>query len=1097
MNKNRQHLPKVPSDGMEWLRIIASSNKIMKECFDTFRNNQVFEDHMQNFAENDSVQQARGTSLMEVRKYLINFLTSNFNNMSAMYNRLLHFAQNEMNSEKLECFKIIRSAWDSIVQDAIDPQVCFFFLVFLGRKKKEPLKKNLYFGLKKKKKGWMHQKDKEMLKKIRNVHFEDEKQLDKEKYMEIEYLTEETSKETEEKSGMQKEPKKQMKRMSQEEFEQLTDRLLMFITGDAGGTDNEVLTSQKGISVMTREDIEELLKRRQKQMTAMGPDVFKIVLDRIRTQAIDGQKLIASLKKSARALGELLLGQDFDIAINREQLVTELMKIIDFEILKERVKNDLIPKFDKCKSIAKKRLEYFGLGGRQELEMERIIEFSRGIDKFEAIDNQWNLCLKKWISDVSNLRQRYPLLSFYTVNDMRFLCERLRSYVQSNKQGSIGAIASKISLIYPDITIAQIQANVASKSNWNWEDKNILEELAKTLETFESVAKSSGKSIKDEKTVKYLLPGQPRLYICQDSQVLSYVVKLYLSQGQIPIASRMLFCDHSTSLEQLECFLIRSVSHSTATIALHCLVLPELLTRPVQQGLIRILPNYMTKSHSLLAVITTDSQCLMAQTLSAYRDTNPPILDQTESKEFYAKVLCTDFDAFRQKKNDAPFVTVYFSQNPCVGKSYVIAQRAKSLNLKDGYFVHVPINTSVVDTDFIVDRLSSAPVTDDLTVFHINISSQAGKDVNTMMFQLLVLRYITKVNGESFSVRKNHAFLVELPTQLSSTHVKTRLSDVFNWFYFFGDRIKDLAIPFSEVIDDLRTAPNTNPPEHAVRNQLALSEKEHFVLKYLDALNKGLLNNSQLTKDWDHTQHSLVDIQRIKQLLVQYSPKAWNSLVQFKSFLQFMYRQLLQVYNFLYIKNEYVPMIDKDRHIIPLHEMIVFSLVQSAQDIACSSHLIYEPTTDIEVKEKEEKEEEAEEASGTEEFFLVQMWKTADPPIVLLNQTPIAKSTQICMSNLITLRQDLEQAQIEHSLSLLSMNLKKNVHPHAVEWTLVQEQHKWDIYNFEEDFQKRQTWCRKMECTTRREKTSRSKCICYCKFVVDLKVQTKPNENNK
>ncbi|ETO14750.1 hypothetical protein RFI_22618 [Reticulomyxa filosa] len=646
---------------------------------------------------------------------------------------------------------------------------------------------------------------------------------------------------------------------------------------------------------------------------------------------------------------------------------------------------------------------------------------------------------------------------------MRFLCERLRAYVESNKRGPIGAIASKISLIYPDITIAQIQANVDSKRNWNWEDKNMLEELGKTLESFGAVTKPSGKSVGDEKTVKYLLPGQPRLYICQDSQILSHVVKLYLSQGQIPIASRVLFCDHSTSIEQLECFLIRSVNHDTATIALHCLVLPELLTRPVQQGLIRILPNYMTKSHSLLAVITTNSQCLVAQTLSAFRDTNPPILDQNESKDFYTTVLCADFDAFRQKKeNDAPFVIVYFSQNSCVGKSYVIAQKAKSLNLKDGYFVHVPINTSVVDTDFIVDRLSSAPVTDDLTVFHINISSQAGKDVNTMMFQLLVLRYITKANGESFSVRKNHAFLVELPTQLSSTHVKTRLSDVFNWFYFFGDRIKDLAIPFSEVIDDLRTVPNANPPEHATHNQLALSEKEYFVLKYLDALDKGLLSNSQIRKDWDHTQHPPpVDTQRIKQLLVKYSPKAWNSLVQFKSFLQFMYRQLLQVYNFLYIKNEYVPMTNKNRHVIPLHEMVVFSLVQSAQDIACNSYLINEPTTAIdfreEIKEEKEteKEEEAEESKGIEEFFLVQMWKTADPPIVLLNQTPIAKSIQICMNSLITLQQDLQQAQIEHSLSLLSMNLSKNVHPHAVEWKLVQAQHKWDIYNFEEDFKKK------------------------------------------
>ncbi|ETO33930.1 hypothetical protein RFI_03166 [Reticulomyxa filosa] len=185
-----------------------------ERVFEAFRSNQVFEDHTQNFAENDYVQQACGTSLMEARRDLVNFLTYNFDNMSAMHNRLLHFAQNEMDKEKLERFKIIRSAWDYIVQDAVDPQVfvCFFYF-----KKKSNL---------------------QVLKKIRNVYFGDEKQVDKEKYMEIEYLKERQAKRQKKSRKCKKEIRKQ------------------------------------------------LLKQQQKQMEAMGPDVFKIVLDRIRTQAI-------------------------------------------------------------------------------------------------------------------------------------------------------------------------------------------------------------------------------------------------------------------------------------------------------------------------------------------------------------------------------------------------------------------------------------------------------------------------------------------------------------------------------------------------------------------------------------------------------------------------------------------------------------------------------------------------------------------------------------------------------------------------------------------------------------------------------------------
>ena len=74
----------------------------------------------------------------------------------------------------------------------------------------------------------------------------------------------------------------------------------------------------------------------------------------------------------------------------------------------------------------------------------------------------------------------------------------------------------------------------------------------------------------------------------------------------------------------------------------------------------------------------------------------------------------------------------------------------------------------ITDLDFIVEQMYSyRSVPPNKVAFHINVSSDASYDVNIILFKLLVLRYLTKhSSGESFAVLPNHAFFVELPTQL-------------------------------------------------------------------------------------------------------------------------------------------------------------------------------------------------------------------------------------------------------------------------------------------------------------------------------------------
>ncbi|ETO28710.1 hypothetical protein RFI_08415 [Reticulomyxa filosa] len=326
------------------------------------------------------------------------------------------------------------------------------------------------------------------------------------------------------------------------------------------------------------------------------------------------------------------------------------------------------------------------------------------------------------------------------------------------------------------------------------------------------------------------------------------------------------------------------------------------------------------------------------------------------------------------------------------------------------------------------------------------------------MFQLLILRYLSTNNGQSFRVRNNHAFFVELPTQLSTTHNITRLREVLIWFDFFGERINESSIAFTEVLDQLR---KDAPFFHtSLTNELEWGEKEKFVLQYINALDNKELRSTGRNKDWKFNSSLVLSSSVIQMLLQKYAPRAQSSLVQCKAFLQFMYRQLIQTHQFLHVKNCYTPIVDG--RVIQLHEIIVSSLIKSGQYIACK---IYEN-------------------ENLQNFILVEAWREADPPIVLLNQRSleslvcfvlfVPKSAFLFVIDLDEKEQKQEQKQAQkppssqidmdlqdettdHSLSLLSFNLDKNRHPHAEEWRLVRKLHKWNLFNFEEDMIKKLT----------------------------------------
>ncbi|ETO22967.1 hypothetical protein RFI_14220 [Reticulomyxa filosa] len=654
---------------MDWLHLIAGNRNFFKECLSTFPTDEKFEHHMQAFAENDQYLHSRASSLREVRTFLVDMLKRKFKTISEVQRYLEKFAA-DVHKETLESFSIVLQSHKSILSDVTDPQ------------------------------GWLFQQDKNLLYKIGHVKLslsisEMKKSLERENYLTVGTI--DSNKE----SKMMEQQFEVPTTLKQTEVEQLIDRLLMSLTGSEDG---EELPLQQGISTMTSQDLEQLFQSHEKQFAKISLGALSKVLNVIKRNNYTGQTLLRSSSLSEES----------------DQLVN---KIIQFEVLKEKVKYDFVPKFEKCKSIAMKRLQYYDLGGKTHLESDKEISFDQSIRFFANIEQAWDDQLKKWKDTIKNDDVSTTItlaLLLLSPPKFRLSIRTLQSKPQRTlyKRSDFNIYVysyQKKNLLSSLWYIAWGQQKKKKKRAWKGDsEEGLLDRLGRFLQ--DSFASYLVKSLNlpYESPRSPLRKGKPYLHICQETQVLSHVLKLYLMEGQTPTACRVLFCDQSTTIEQLECFMLRCLADTGVDPCLHCLVLPELLSYSVQCEFVNMLRRQLkNKMDYLLRIICVESQSVIAQGFHVYRDNDPLALRQDESRQFYQKMLSSNWEAFQNQTNTTPFVQVFLSQNECVGKSYVINQMVHKLNLKKGHFVHVPINTCTVDINFLVDRFCNVPATDE------------------------------------------------------------------------------------------------------------------------------------------------------------------------------------------------------------------------------------------------------------------------------------------------------------------------------------------------------------------------------------------------
>eukprot|EP01083_Nonionella_stella_P028845 79489_1 len=930
--------------GSDYLRIFNSSQSIIIELFEKYHDNRTFSNRLRLFSTDSQINKQRSIALKKTRDFIVHFVKNRMKKGEILMTRLqmqLRERVIAMTEEDVKAIKIVTKSWKAMLNEFGDPAA-------------DQYTNNL-----------------KILNSVRFFEFGDESKQnvfdrdDTTRYLMVVIDCNDI------------EENKEHETRSQNRFSSLLDGISIFITGSDGIPAD---IPHKPFELYSEHDVVKLIKAKQPILGLLKPHK---IYSKIKRDKITGAK-ITEKDVDIKRMTQLLFPNELQTSMEPEtvkKIANEIVKTIDFIVLQDRIENQYIPRFEKCKELAVIRLNYYFEGGRDALNdgQQRRISMNASLDQLSERVLRWEARLIEWKEHINQLRNDLPALCYYTVNDMRYLIKQINDFKQGNDPLVLIKLAAKLSYIDYSISSNDVETKLEANCEEAPSDIKGLGILlhrmfGDRLYLHDHIQMKIGKPIT-------LLTKKQHLFFCENQAfVLHRVIKLFLSRSQRPTANRTLFCDQTTTMEQVQCLLMRCQWEKYSEPPLFCIVQPELLQTSVQIYILNALPKYIKHSHAIITIITTTKDNKIYQKWSAFKCWNLPVFCESEKKEFFESILCKSDAEFNSDEEEyaKPLCKLIMSQNECVGKTYRIQKMAEAA----GYtLIHVPINTKIADLDFIVHRMYSQSVAPPNKIaFHFNVSGSASYDVNVILFQLLVLRYITKHSGECFAVLPNHAFFVELPSRLSSLKATT-MKHTLKHFQFVT---KSEGIIHLEIQDSLKTYTRCLWTERdKIMNELDVSNKEMFVFKYLDAMDRDMIINKADASDWDHNSHHSIDQDRRLHLIDKYCQPARTSLVFLKSYLQYMYQQLILLYTSAYAQNMWSEIYEyRNKHKTPqYHRLIANSLTKSGEQIACHMYPIPELTAkaivvddDTDDEDGKDDEKEISEATGHEEFFLVKYW---------------------------------------------------------------------------------------------------------------------------
>ena len=161
-----------------------------------------------------------------------------------------------------------------------------------------------------------------------------------------------------------------MQILSQNKFSSLLDAISIFITG-AEGIPADI--PNKHISQYTVNDVIQLIDKRD--LKNLGLTRSSKVRKRIKDDRIDGAKIIENLNIDAKMaenvdidgrivenIKDLFFTQELQGSMQEEdinRIASAIIRTVQFMLLKHRIEEEYIPKFQQSKQIAALRLNYY------------------------------------------------------------------------------------------------------------------------------------------------------------------------------------------------------------------------------------------------------------------------------------------------------------------------------------------------------------------------------------------------------------------------------------------------------------------------------------------------------------------------------------------------------------------------------------------------------------------------------------------------------------------------------------------------------------------------------------------------------------------
>ncbi|XP_067403324.1 E3 ubiquitin-protein ligase RNF213 isoform X3 [Emydura macquarii macquarii] len=489
--------------------------------------------------------------------------------------------------------------------------------------------------------------------------------------------------------------------------------------------------------------------------------------------------------------------------------------------------------------------------------------------------------LEKWKYFMSEKRSQYFYLNYYTSEQLVYLCRKLGmpqpsenalmmlSFIKHNCTRLDVRMASKhVVSDRPRKNIYDLPELLCCERDLTAQLEQICNSYIECMSSFLpncwdiDTLGSCLASLADleKERVARVLPrglhvGRPNLIICPRSDVLASALAIYMhSPGQaLPTYDEVLLCTPQTSFEQVGLFLRQCLTPGCKGEKIYTVLYADELSYDVSYRLEKLFQSLCMQCHqdNYRLVILCDCErehCYIPSVFSQYKVhmiPQEPLKDiQTYLRNHYK--VTRPAGSAASVFNDM-CVGIVSSKRAGVGKSLYVKRLHEKLKTKL-HDASVPLKTirliePHVDEGKVLRSLLpflQSQYHQNPMIFHFDITSSVQSGIPEFLFKLLVLQYLTDIDGKMWLRQQCHLYIIEIlevspapkkPARLISHGQKYNFLDVFP---------KVTCKSPKEVMDmDVQRGPSQYCTEPGMDQEEFCSEAFQRPFQYLKRFGRG------------------------------------------------------------------------------------------------------------------------------------------------------------------------------------------------------------------------------------------------------------------